>query len=70
MGTQNRLILSHLKRGRGLTSLQAIDMFGCMRLASRIDELRNQGHQIHTEMVKRGNKRYAKYWLMQAKRAA
>ena len=64
---QNTQILNYLKRGRGLTSLQAIDKFGCCRLASRINELRHQGHNIHTEMVNRGGKRYARYTLIQAR---
>ena len=61
--SQKNQILAYLKRGRGLTALQALDKFGCFRLASRIDELRSQGHKIHTEMVEKGGKRFARYTL-------
>lgn len=63
-------ILSHLKRGRTLTPMQALSFWGCMRLAARIDELRSRGHDIHTEIVKKGGKRYAMYTLRSRNRAA
>lgn len=45
--TQSAAILSALSSGP-LTPLDALDRFGCFRLAARIDELRQQGHQIDT----------------------
>ena len=47
--TQNQLILDHLKRGHIITQIDALKIAGCFRLAARIFELRNQGHNI--EMV-------------------
>lgn len=41
-------ILCFLKRGNTLTQLEALDLFGCLRLASRIKDLRNRGHVIET----------------------
>jgi hypothetical protein len=57
-------ILRHLKRGHGLTAMDALKYWGCMRLAARIEELRDMGHDIHTVMVKKGGKRYARYRLI------
>ena len=52
MRTQNEMILKHLKtHKRGLTAMQALDKFGCMRLASRISELRRMGYVISREMI-------------------
>lgn len=40
-----------LQRGNKLTSLEALNMFGCMRLASRIHDLRERGLDIHKERI-------------------
>jgi hypothetical protein len=63
MKTQNEQILTFLKKGKKLTPLQALDKFQCFRVASRVNELRDQGYNIKTEMISRGKKRYAQYSL-------
>lgn len=63
--SQNDQILEHLQSGRQITPLDALREYGCFRLASRIDELRRQGHQIQTSMTTRNGKRYATYALAQ-----
>lgn len=52
--TQKEMILEYLHRAKeqGLTSKEAEDYFGCMRLASRISDLRRDGHMIDSKMVK------------------
>lgn len=45
------MIRRHLEAGNALTSLQALNHFGCARLASRIDELRQAGLNITTTMI-------------------
>jgi hypothetical protein len=63
--TQSKAILAHLQQGNTITALEAIYMFGCMRLSSRICDLRDMGYMIDTNMVKdeKTGKRYAKYVL-------
>ena len=39
-------ILEHLRTGQPLTQDTARELFGCMRLASRISELKKAGHVI------------------------
>jgi hypothetical protein len=68
--SQRALILSHLKRGDTLTPMDALKFWGCMRLAARIEELRDMGHPIQTEWVERGGKRYARYRLVLRKKSA
>ena len=52
MKTQNDKILRYLKtHKRGITQLQALERFGCMRLASRISDLRDMGYAISTDMI-------------------
>lgn len=67
---QQQIVLSQLKKRRksGITALDMVG-FGVMRLAARIEELRNQGHVIRTDMEEGinqyGNKtRYGKYVLV------
>jgi len=61
--SQARMILDHLGR-RPITPLEALENYGCLRLAARIDELRRDGHPIRTEMVEgRDGKRWAMYRL-------
>jgi len=62
--SQNQQILKHLKSGKTLTPLQALGLFDCMRLAARIEEIRDMGYAIHTIPVIHGNKRYAQYKLV------
>lgn len=46
-----------------ITPLEALRQYKCMRLASRINELRKQGIDIKTEMVRKGKKKFATYYL-------
>ena len=62
--SQNADILNHLKTVGPLTALDALDLFGCFRLASRINDLRQAGNDIETTEVKLPNgKTIAKYSL-------
>lgn len=62
--SQNKQILEYLRRGKLLTPLQALDLFGCLRLSARIMNLRDQGHEIKTEIITLENgKRVAQYSL-------
>jgi hypothetical protein len=62
--SQNALIKGWLMNGRSLTTLEALNMFGCFRLAARIENLRTQGMDIHTEIVEINDKRVARYSLV------
>ena len=59
----------HLKRYGGITQLQATRKYGIMRLASRISELRKEGHTITKTMITTTSRitgdpvRYARYFL-------
>jgi len=61
--SQETQILQHLKEHGSITSLQAFKM-GCLRLASRVYDLRSKGHDIQTQRWKtRSGKIVARYWL-------
>lgn len=46
--TQNEWILNELQ-SRPLTPIDALNGIGCFRLAARISDLRQCGHEIETE---------------------
>lgn len=48
----------------GITAMDAVRHLGCMRLAARIAELREQGHQITTTPESRDGKTWARYQLV------
>ena len=49
--SQRNKILMYLKSGSGLTQMEALNKFGCMRLGARIWELRNMGYPIVANTV-------------------
>ena len=57
---------SWLMRGYGITPLQALEKWGCMRLSARIEELRKSGFPIVTEMAKQNGKTFARYRMAKA----
>lgn len=63
--TQNQQILSHLKSGKDITSLQALGLYGVCRLAARINDLRKQDVPIETVLRTDGQGRtYASYKMV------
>jgi len=50
--TDKDLILEHLKRHGSITTLEAIQEYGCTRLSGRIYDLRKEGYAIKTEVAK------------------
>mgnify|MGYP005832084513 FL=1 len=63
--TQANQILQYLQWGHTITALEAARTpFNCMRLAARINDLRNKGHTIHSETVNNNGKSYSRYTLI------
>lgn len=62
--SQNRLIKEYLQSGHSLTQMDALNLFGCFRLASRVYDLRNQGLDIKKETIELASgKRVTRYYL-------
>ena len=49
--TQRIRVMQHLKEGKTLTSLEALRLYGIMRLPNRISELRRRGEQIEKQTI-------------------
>ena len=62
--TQNQQIKSYLEKGKSITPIQALNKFGCFRLAARISDLRNDGLNIATKIVTKDGKSYSSYRLV------
>lgn len=62
--SQTAIIKGWLLNGHSLTTLEALTMFRCFRLAARVANLRSEGLPILTEMVDINGKRVAKYSII------
>ena len=57
LDSQNNKILISLLQGEKITPLDALEKYDCLRLASRIYDLKEKGFKIKTDT----SKRYATY---------
>lgn len=64
---QCEAVLSYIRRHGSITPLEALQELGVGRLAARINDLREQGHAIASDMVdvqtRAGQSRVARYTL-------
>lgn len=62
--TQCEMIAAWLNEGYSITSLEALNMFGCLRLSSRIWDLKERGMNIQKKTVVLPNKkRVCEYFI-------
>jgi len=66
---QNDRVIAHILAYGSITAQDAIQLYGCMRLASRICDLKRAGYKIGKTMELGKNKygeevRYARYFLI------
>ena len=66
--TQCDKVLAYMKQFGSITQLEALSDLGCMRLASRISDLRQQGYPIGRRMKTSKNRygeevHFAEYYL-------
>lgn len=66
MANDRDLILMHMKKYGSITQAEADKEYGIKRLSARINELRNMGYPIKTDMISCKNRRgnisnFAKY---------
>ena len=63
--SQQEQIKECLLEGNSITAMEALDLFGCFRLASRISDLKKQGLNIESRRVHKGEKWVSEYRLNQ-----
>ena len=54
--TQCEQVIRHMEESGSITSLEAMQEYGIMRLASRITDLKKEGIPIHRDMVSQKNR--------------
>lgn len=61
---QSTKILNHMLSGGSITALEALQLFGCLRLAARIHDIRGMGIEVKSgSMTTETGKRIAVYSL-------
>ena len=63
--SQSGRILKHMQEGYGITPITALNNYGCFRLAAVVFNLKREGHNIRTTIIKENNKKFARYKLTQ-----
>lgn len=65
MGTQKKSIKEHLLNGKPITAISALNLYGCFRLSSIINTLRNEGVAIVDTWVssKKVGKHFKSYYV-------
>ena len=56
-------VLNHLLKGKTITKVQALRLYGLLNLGDCVHILRKRKYDIQTTMKKRGGVEYAVYWL-------
>lgn len=61
MKTQKQQIKEYLTKGKKITPLEALNKFGCFRLAAVVYNLKAEGLKIKSENVTKQGKKFASY---------
>lgn len=65
MTSQTENILAHLQSGTSLTAIDSLNLYGCLRLAARVHDLRELGHNIAMVKIETpSGKRVGRYTLL------
>lgn len=59
--TQTQAIQKHLQDGNSITEMEALNMFGCFRLASRIYDIKQNWVKVVKEMIGKRGASFASY---------
>ena len=62
--SQSYQIREYLLQGNTITALEALRLFGCFRLSGRIYDLRKEGLNISSTIMKINGKRVAEYSIV------
>lgn len=50
--SQKAAVLAYLREGNSLTPMDALRLFGSMRIGARIYELKQEGYDVRSELIK------------------
>ncbi len=62
--SQTERILEYMLQGNAITPLEALEIFGCGRLAARVADIRAKGYLVYSEFITTSSgKRIKRYYL-------
>jgi hypothetical protein len=64
--SQTLALQRYLAKGRSITPMDALKLFGCFRLGARIYDLKRSGWKIAKSTVERNGKRFAEYRMVKS----
>ncbi|NOT37343.1 MAG: hypothetical protein HOP11_08200 [Saprospiraceae bacterium] len=59
--SQTQKIKKDLESGKKITPIMALSKYGTLRLAARINDIRNLGLNVRTKIIHKGTKSFAQY---------
>lgn len=62
--SQQEKLYSYLRKNRKITAKQALEKFGTKNLRARINDLRNDGWVIETQVNRKGNEKTTVYRVL------
>ena len=65
--SQEDAVLNHMEQHGSITSLEAIELYGCTRLSAKIYDLKRAGKNIIKKMEIRKRSSWYNYFLMRLK---
>ena len=64
--SQCNKIIAYLNKGHTLTALEALRLFGCFRLTSRIFDLKKRGYNISSKRIKTESGKYVSEYKLES----
>jgi hypothetical protein len=62
--SQVKLVGAYLMQGHSITPIEALNLFGCMRLSAVIYNLKERGYKIQSQIITvPSGKRVSEYWI-------
>jgi len=62
--SQTDKILDWMLSGKPITPLEALNLFGCNRLAARISDIKSRGYLVYSEFVTTPSEKKVKRYYM------
>jgi hypothetical protein len=62
--TQVEHIIQHLQSGKSITTLEALNLYGCFRLTSRIYDIKQRGVTVYKHFIKTASGKYVAQYAL------
>ena len=62
--SQKKRILAWMLKGHSITPLEALNMFGCLRLGARIADIKEMGFDVKSHFVSTATQKHVKQYYL------